>query len=91
MTIWHYVARATIKRMVKNNIDVTKATVGTGITFKENCPDIRNSKIVDVIKEFDQWGIKVAVCDPLGQMPKKLNMNTELTWFRWMLNTPWTV
>jgi UDP-N-acetyl-D-galactosamine dehydrogenase len=60
-----YVARATIKRMVKNNIDVTKATVGVlGITFKENCPDIRNSKIVDVIKEFDQWGIKVAVCDP---------------------------
>lgn len=60
-----YVARATIKRMVKNNIDVTNATVGIlGITFKENCPDIRNSKIVDVIKEFDQWGIKVAVCDP---------------------------
>ncbi|MDP1372038.1 Vi polysaccharide biosynthesis UDP-N-acetylglucosamine C-6 dehydrogenase TviB [Acinetobacter lwoffii] len=60
-----YVARATIKRMVKNNIDVTKATVGIlGITFKENCPDIRNSKIVDVIKEFDQWGVKVAVCDP---------------------------
>ncbi|MCG2608675.1 Vi polysaccharide biosynthesis UDP-N-acetylglucosamine C-6 dehydrogenase TviB [Acinetobacter sp. SM34] len=60
-----YVARATIKRMVKNNIDVTKATVGIlGITFKENCPDIRNSKIIDVIKEFAQWGIKVAVCDP---------------------------
>lgn len=60
-----YVARATIKRMVKNNIDVTKATVGVlGVTFKENCPDIRNSKIIDVIKEFDQWGIKVVVCDP---------------------------
>ena len=60
-----YVARATIKKMVKNNIDVTKATVGVlGITFKENCPDIRNSKIIDLIKEFDQWGIKVAVCDP---------------------------
>lgn len=60
-----YVARATIKRMVKNNIDVTRATVGIlGITFKENCPDIRNSKIVDVITEFKQWGINVAVCDP---------------------------
>lgn len=60
-----YVARATIKKMVKNNIDVTQATVGVlGITFKENCPDIRNSKIIDLIKEFDQWGIKVAVCDP---------------------------
>lgn len=51
--------------MVKNNIDVTRATVGIlGITFKENCPDIRNSKIVDVITEFKQWGINVAVCDP---------------------------
>src|SRR5690606_33758579 len=60
-----YVARTTIKKMVKNNIDVTKATVGIlGVTFKENCPDIRNSKIVDLIKEFDQWGVKVAVCDP---------------------------
>lgn len=60
-----YVARTTIKKMVKNNIDVTKATVGIlGVTFKENCPDIRNSKIVDLIKEFDQWNVKVAVCDP---------------------------
>lgn len=60
-----YVARTTIKKMVKNNINVTKATVGVlGVTFKENCPDIRNSKIVDLIKEFDQWGVKVAVCDP---------------------------
>ncbi|AUC06503.1 Vi polysaccharide biosynthesis UDP-N-acetylglucosamine C-6 dehydrogenase TviB [Acinetobacter lwoffii] len=60
-----YVARTTIKKMVKNNIDVTKATVGIlGVTFKENCPDIRNSKIVDLIKEFDQWGVRVAVCDP---------------------------
>lgn len=60
-----YVARTTIKKMVKNNIDVTKATVGIlGVTFKENCPDIRNSKIIDLIKEFDQWGVKVAVCDP---------------------------
>lgn len=60
-----YVARTTIKKMVKNNIDVTKATVGIlGVTFKENCPDIRNSKIIDLIKEFDQWGVKVAVFDP---------------------------
>lgn len=60
-----YVARSTIKRMVKNNIEVTKATVGIlGVTFKENCPDIRNSKVADLIKEFEQWGIKTIVCDP---------------------------
>ena len=60
-----YVARATIKRMVKNGIDVTTATVGIlGVTFKENCPDIRNSKIANVIQEFKQWSVKVVVCDP---------------------------
>ena len=76
-----YVARATIKRMVKNNIDVTKATVGIlGITFKENCPDIRNSKIIDVIKEFAQWGIKVAVCDPWADPQEvKHEYDIELT------------
>lgn len=60
-----YVAQSTIKHMVKNGIDVTTATVGIlGVTFKENCPDIRNSKIADVIAEFKQWGVKVVVCDP---------------------------
>lgn len=60
-----YVARAVIKHMVKNKIDVTSATVGImGVTFKENCPDIRNSKIADVIQEFKQWNINVVVCDP---------------------------
>lgn len=60
-----YVARAVIKRMVKNKIDVTSATVGImGVTFKENCPDIRNSKIADVIQEFKQWNINIVVCDP---------------------------
>lgn len=60
-----YVAQSTIKHMVKNGIDVTTATVGIlGVTFKENCPDIRNSKIADVIAEFKQWGVNVVVCDP---------------------------
>ena len=60
-----YVAQSTIKHMVKNGIDVTTATVGIlGVTFKENCPDIRNSKIADVITEFKQWGVNVVVCDP---------------------------
>lgn len=60
-----YVARNTIKRMLKNGIDVPRAKVGIlGITFKENCPDIRNSKIEDMIKEFKQWGVEVVVADP---------------------------
>lgn len=60
-----YVARNTIKLMLQNGIDVPRATVGIlGITFKENCPDIRNSKVEDMIKEFQQWGVNVVVSDP---------------------------
>jgi len=60
-----YAARHTIKLMVKNKIDVTQARVGVlGITFKENCPDIRNSKVVDLIRELHDFGITVLVEDP---------------------------
>jgi UDP-N-acetyl-D-galactosamine dehydrogenase len=60
-----YAARNVIKRMVKNGIDITKATVGVmGITFKENCPDIRNSKVVDLIEELRGWDINVVISDP---------------------------
>ncbi len=60
-----YVARNTIKRMLKNGMDVPRCRVGVlGITFKENCPDIRNSKVVDMVREFEAWGIKVVVADP---------------------------
>ena len=60
-----YVARSMIKLMVRNGMDVSKSKVGVmGITFKENCPDIRNSKVVDLIKEFQSWGVEVFVADP---------------------------
>lgn len=60
-----YVARNTIKHMLKNGIDVPRAKVGVlGVTFKENCPDIRNSKVADLIKEFQAWGTEVVVADP---------------------------
>lgn len=60
-----YVARNTIKLMLQNGIDVPRSKVGIlGITFKENCPDIRNSKVADLIKEFEAWGAQVVVADP---------------------------
>jgi UDP-N-acetyl-D-glucosamine/UDP-N-acetyl-D-galactosamine dehydrogenase len=59
-----YVARNVIKRMIRNGIDVASSTVGIlGITFKENCPDIRNSKVVDMVREFEAWGVKVIIDD----------------------------
>ena len=60
-----YAARAVIKRMLQNSIDVARSKVGVlGITFKENCPDIRNSKIADLVKELQGWGVTVVVSDP---------------------------
>ena len=60
-----YSARNIIKLMIQNNINVSKSKVGVlGITFKENCPDIRNSKVIDLINELKDWGVKVLVSDP---------------------------
>jgi UDP-N-acetyl-D-galactosamine dehydrogenase len=60
-----YVARNTIKLMLQNGMDVPRCRVGVlGITFKENCPDIRNSKVVDMVREFQAWGTEVVVADP---------------------------
>ncbi|MFV5350667.1 Vi polysaccharide biosynthesis UDP-N-acetylglucosamine C-6 dehydrogenase TviB [Acinetobacter baumannii] len=60
-----YVARNTIKLMLQNGVDVPRAKIGVlGVTFKENCPDIRNSKVADLIKELEFWGAQVVVADP---------------------------
>lgn len=60
-----YVARNTLRLMLKNGMDVPRCRIGVlGITFKENCPDIRNSKVVDLVREFEAWGANVVVCDP---------------------------
>lgn len=60
-----YAARGVIKRMLQNGIDVARSKVGVlGITFKENCPDIRNSKVADLVKELQAWGVTVVVTDP---------------------------
>lgn len=60
-----YAARNLIRLMLKNGINVAKAIVGVlGITFKENCPDVRNSKVIDIIRELRDWGVTVQVTDP---------------------------
>lgn len=60
-----FVADATIKDMVQAGLAPAKARVGIlGITFKENCPDVRNSKVDDILKRLHQYGIKPIVTDP---------------------------
>ena len=60
-----YVVKKVIQKMLQNNINVSGSTVGVlGLTFKENCPDIRNSKIFDLVKELESWGVNVIAVDP---------------------------
>ncbi|NNC84232.1 MAG: nucleotide sugar dehydrogenase [Flavobacteriales bacterium] len=64
-TMGFYVGKQTVKMIIKNGIDVMNAKVLImGATFKENVSDIRNSKIVDVVKEFESFGVQVDVIDP---------------------------
>src|SRR5690606_23596987 len=60
-----YVAESTVKKMIKANKQINGAKVAIfGVTFKENCPDVRNTKVVDVIRELEEYGIEVKVVDP---------------------------
>jgi UDP-N-acetyl-D-galactosamine dehydrogenase len=60
-----HIANAVVKLMSKNDISINKARVLIlGITFKENCPDIRNSRVVDVIHELKSFGTNVDIFDP---------------------------
>lgn len=62
-----YVAESTVKNMIKANKQVNGSKVVIfGITFKENCPDVRNTKVVDVIKELEEYGVEVKVVDPVA-------------------------
>jgi len=62
----HYVAQRTVKLIANNGITVRNARVGVmGITFKENVPDLRNSRVPDIITELKEFGIEPLVSDPL--------------------------
>jgi UDP-N-acetyl-D-glucosamine/UDP-N-acetyl-D-galactosamine dehydrogenase len=62
-----YVAENTVKKMIKANKQINGAKVAIfGFTFKENCPDVRNTKVIDVIKELEEYGVDVKVVDPVA-------------------------
>ena len=76
-----YVANQVIKLMIKkgHKIEGSKVLV-LGITFKENCPDIRNSRVIDVITELQEFGCKIDVYDPWADKEEvKHEYNLELT------------
>ena len=60
-----YAARSVVKRMVRGGVDIARSSVGVfGVTFKDNCPDTRNSKAIDLIRELESWNVAVKVVDP---------------------------
>jgi UDP-N-acetyl-D-galactosamine dehydrogenase len=62
-----YVAAQIVKLMIKKGISVNNASLlMLGITFKENCPDVRNTKIVDVVAALTDYGVTVTIYDPLA-------------------------
>ncbi|WP_252502001.1 nucleotide sugar dehydrogenase [Sporosarcina sp. Marseille-Q4943] len=62
--IGRYIARALVKKLIKLNLPVQGARITVlGLTFKENVPDLRNSKVIDVIRELQEYGVDVQVAD----------------------------
>ncbi|POS02367.1 UDP-N-acetyl-D-galactosamine dehydrogenase [Flavobacterium croceum DSM 17960] len=76
-----YIASRVVKLMIKKEIPVNKASVLIlGITFKENCPDVRNTKIVDVVHAFREYGINITIYDPWANPSEvKHEYNLETT------------
>ena len=69
-----YVAQQTIKQMIGNGTNIKGAKVIVlGLTFKENCSDLRNSKVADLVKEMQEFGCEVYVHDPLAEAEQALH------------------
>lgn len=75
-----YVANELIKLMINGDVKIKGANVVVlGITFKENCPDIRNSRVIDIINELKSFGVHVLVYDPWADAAEvKHEYNLEL-------------
>lgn len=70
-----YVAENVVKSMIKEDKQIKGATIAIfGITFKENCPDVRNTKVIDVVNELKDYGINVVVVDPVADKDDLLNL-----------------
>jgi len=73
-TMGKFIAEQTVKRMVEHGHKVHGAKVAVlGLTFKENCPDLRNSKVVDIINELREYRCEILVHDPLADPAEALD------------------
>ena len=63
-----YVAQQTVKQMIQTGVCIKDSKVVVlGLTFKENCPDLRNSKVADLVREIEDYGVNVFVHDPIAE------------------------
>ena len=68
------IAEKTVKEMIRAGVNVSGAKVNVmGLTFKENCPDLRNSKVADVITELKSYGVDVHVHDPVADADEAMH------------------
>lgn len=64
-----YVVENLVKKLIQQDISVKDAKVGVlGFTFKENCPDIRNTKVIDIVNELKEYGIFPLIADPIANV-----------------------
>jgi len=69
-----FVAEKTVKSMISSGVSIKGAKVNLiGLTFKENCPDLRNSKVADIVHELESYGVDVHVFDPLAEAEEALH------------------
>jgi UDP-N-acetyl-D-galactosamine dehydrogenase len=69
-----FIAEQTVKNLIQSGVSVKGAKVILlGLTFKENCPDLRNSKVIDVIRELESYGVAVTVHDPVADAGEALS------------------
>jgi UDP-N-acetyl-D-galactosamine dehydrogenase len=69
-----HIARKTVQQMIHAGRNIKGARVNVlGLTFKEDCPDIRNSKVVDIIRELHEFGVETTVHDPLANADDALH------------------
>ena len=78
-----FIAEQTVKNLIQSGVAVKGARVTVlGLTFKENCPDLRNSKVIDVVHELQSYGVAVSVHDPIAD-PQEAILHYDLPLVTW--------
>ena len=78
-----FIAEQTVKNLAQSGVAIKGAQcIVLGLTFKENCPDLRNSKVIDVIRELQSYGVTVTVHDPIAD-PREAMSQYELQLVAW--------